>query len=103
SRPIVPARVVGQSADHREEAGLGRLRPIMTRALFVNSGMLGHRAFAGLMSGITSLVPGLQARHIDLSRDLTLGDRLIRRLFSVRLTPRTGPAANLDLRRWREE
>jgi glycosyltransferase involved in cell wall biosynthesis len=27
----------------------------------------------------------------------------MRRLFSVRLTPRTGRAANLDLRRWREE
>ena len=75
----------------------------MIRALFVNSGMLGHRAFAGLMHDITALVPGLEARHLDLSRDLTVADRLIRRLFSVRLTPRTGPAANLDLRRWREE
>jgi starch synthase len=75
----------------------------MPRALFVNSGMLGHRAFAGLMSDITALVPGLEARHVDLSRDLTIGDRLIRRLFSLRLTPASGPAANLDLRRWREE
>lgn len=73
------------------------------RGLFVNSGMLGHGAFAGLMSHITALVPGLEARHVNLSCDLTAGDRLIRRLFSVRLTPRTGPAANLDLRRWREE
>ena len=74
-----------------------------TRALFVNSGMLGHRAFAGLMKKITSRVPGLEARHIDLSGELTVGDRVIRRLFSVRLTPQSGPAANLDLRRWREE
>jgi starch synthase len=75
----------------------------MTRALFVNSGMLGHRAFAGLMKAITALVPGLDARHIDLSRELTVGDRLVRRLFSIRLTPRSGATANLDLRRWREE
>jgi glycosyltransferase involved in cell wall biosynthesis len=65
--------------------------------------MLGHRAFAGLMNDITALVPGLDARHVDLSRDLTIGDRLIRRLLSLRLTPRSGPAANLDLRRWRQE
>src|SRR4029079_19531435 len=75
----------------------------MTRAMFVNSGMLGHGAFAGLMEEITALIPGLEARHLNLSRDLTVGDRLTRRLFSVRRTPRTGPAANLDLRRWREE
>ena len=75
----------------------------LTRALFVNSGMLGHRAFAGLMNDITARIPGLDARHLDLSRELTIGDRLIRRLFSLRLTPRSGPAANLDLRRWREE
>ena len=73
ARAPVPARVVGQPADHREEAGgVIRFGPTMTRALFVNSGMLGHRAFAGLMNDITALVPGLDARHIDLSRDLTI-------------------------------
>src|SRR5438093_1142154 len=55
------------------------------------------------MTQITARVAGLEARHINLSRDLSVRDRLIRRLFSVRLTPRAGPAANLDLRRWREE
>jgi starch synthase len=75
----------------------------MTRALFVNSGILGHSAFARLMAEITTRVTDLDARHIDLSRELTLGDRLIRGMFSLRLTPRSGPAANLDLRRWREE
>ena len=43
----------------------------MTRALFVNSGMLGHRAFAGLMTDITGRVPGLDACHINLSENLT--------------------------------
>jgi len=65
--------------------------------------MLGHAAFAGLMHDITARVPGLDARHLDLSRDLTVGDRVIRRLFGMQLTPRTGAAANLDLRRWRAE
>jgi glycosyltransferase involved in cell wall biosynthesis len=75
----------------------------MTRALFVNSGLLGHHAFAGLMRQITSHVPGLDAHHTDLSCDLTVKDRLLRRLFSVPLSPSSGPAANLDLRRWRQE
>jgi glycosyltransferase involved in cell wall biosynthesis len=65
--------------------------------------MLGHAAFARLMPQITARVPDLDARHLDLNRDLTRGDRAIRRLFSMRLTPRSGAAANLDLRRWREE
>ena len=75
----------------------------MTRALFVNSGMLGHSAFAGLMTDITGRVPGLDASHINLSSNLTRTDRVLRRLFSLPLTPSTGPAANLDLRRWRQE
>src|SRR5712692_5955724 len=75
----------------------------MTRALFVNSELLGHLVLAGLMRNIAALIPGVNATHIDLSRNLTIADRVIRRLFSVRLAPRTGPAANLDLRRWREE
>jgi glycosyltransferase involved in cell wall biosynthesis len=73
------------------------------RALFVNSGMLGHRAVAGLFKNAVGMIPALEAVHIDLSGDLTLGDRALRRMFSLRLTPRSGPVANLDLRRWREE
>jgi glycosyltransferase involved in cell wall biosynthesis len=73
------------------------------RALFVNSGILGHRAVAGLMRDAVALIPDIAATHVDLSRDLTLGDRVIRRVFSLPLAPRTGFAGNLDLRRWREE
>ena len=83
----------------REGSPLG-----MTRALFVNSGM-----------ARPSHVRGADAAHrrarcrestrsfIDLSRDLTGVDRVIRRLCSLSFAPRTGPMANLDLRRWREE
>ena len=73
------------------------------RALFINSGILGHRAVAGLLRDTIALLPSIDATHVDLSRDLTLRDRLIRRAFSLPLAPRSGPAGNLDLRRWREE
>jgi glycosyltransferase involved in cell wall biosynthesis len=73
------------------------------RALFINSGILGHRAVAGLLRETVGLMRSVDATHIDLSRDLTVGDRIIRRLFSIPLTPRTGVAGNLDLRRWRQE
>ena len=75
----------------------------MTRALFINSGMAGHRTFAALMRRIVGQMPRIDAEFIDLSRDLTGVDRVIRRLCSLSFAPRTGPMANLDLRRWREE
>ncbi len=73
------------------------------RALFINSGFLGHRAVARLIRAAMTEASGIDARYIDLSSDLTLFDRAVRRLFSMRLAPRAGAAANLDLRRWREE
>ena len=73
------------------------------RVLFVNSGILGHRAVARLMTQLTAGHPSFRAEHVDLSGGLTLGDRAIRRALSLRLAPSTGPCANLDLRRWRQE
>jgi glycosyltransferase involved in cell wall biosynthesis len=73
------------------------------RALFINSGILGHRAVAALMKDTVKLIPALDATHIDLGGDLTMTDRIVRRLFSVPLAPRSGGLGNLDLRRWREE
>jgi glycosyltransferase involved in cell wall biosynthesis len=84
-------------------AAFGGRPAAATRALFVNSGILGHRAVAELLRESAGLMPSIDARHIDLSGDLTLGDRIVRRLLSVALCPRTGPAANLDVRRWRQE
>ncbi len=43
----------------------------MTRALFINSGMAGHRTFAALMRRIVGQMPRIDAEFIDLSRDLT--------------------------------
>ena len=78
-------------------------RAPLARALFINSGILGHRTVAGLLKDTLELVDSIDATHIDLSRDLTPGDRLVRRVFSLPLAPRAGLAGNLDLRRWREE
>jgi len=65
--------------------------------LFVNSGILGHRAVATLMKQATARHPGFRAEHIDLTENLTIPDRIVRRLLSLRLAPSTGAAANLDL------
>ncbi|HZT76355.1 MAG TPA: glycosyltransferase family 4 protein [Vicinamibacterales bacterium] len=73
------------------------------RAIFVNSGFLGHRVVGRLVRAAVAALPDVDASHIDLSSELTLFDRAVRRLLSLPLAPSSGPAANLDLRRWREE
>jgi glycosyltransferase involved in cell wall biosynthesis len=71
--------------------------------LFVNSGILGHKAVARVLTALTAGHPGLRGEHEDLSGALTIGDRAIRRAFSLRLAPSAGPYANLDFLRWRQE
>jgi len=73
------------------------------RAAFVNSGLLGHGAFAGLMPAIVARMTDVDAVHIDLRDGLTFGDRVVRRALSVRLAPRTAMLDNVDVRRWRQE
>src|SRR5438270_136584 len=72
------------------------------RIAFVNIGFLGHAALADTMQDVTRLLP-IDAAHINLSEALTLRDRLIRRVLSLRLFPTSGPYANLDWRRWRQD
>jgi alpha-maltose-1-phosphate synthase len=74
-----------------------------TRVLFVNSGILGHCAVAKLLEDTAARLDGVTASHINLSEDLTIRDRIVRRLLCVRLAPRAGPAANVDLARWRQQ
>ncbi len=69
----------------------------------MNSGILGHRAVAALLADVVSRMPCLDATHINLSEDLTLADRVIRRALCLRAAPQAGPAANLDVSRWRQE
>ena len=73
------------------------------RVLFLNSGILGHRTVGGLFRDVAALLPRIDAVHVDLSGELSWADRAVRRVFSLRLAPSRGLAANLDLRRWREE
>jgi len=72
------------------------------RAAFVNVGFLGHAAMADAMQDVTRLMP-IDAAHINLSASLTIRDRAIRRALSLRVFPTSGPMANLDRRRWRQE
>jgi starch synthase len=73
------------------------------RVLFLNSGILGHRTVGGLFRDVAALLPDIDAIHVDLSGELSWADRAVRRVFSLRFAPSRGPAANVDLRRWREE
>ena len=79
------------------------MTPSPTRVLFVNSGILGHRAVATLLKDTAALIPSVEASHVSLSDDLTIGDRIARRLLCARLAPASGPMANIDLARWRQE
>jgi len=74
-----------------------------TRIAFLNSGILGHRTVGTLFQDVASLLPGLDAVHVDLSGELSWADRAARRVFSLRLAPARGIAGNVDLRRWRQE
>jgi glycosyltransferase involved in cell wall biosynthesis len=75
-----------------------------TRALFVNSGILGMRSFAGYLREAMADDAAIEARHIVLSEDLSAGERVLRRLMCARLW-RDGwlGAKNVDLARLRHE
>jgi glycosyltransferase involved in cell wall biosynthesis len=69
------------------------------RALFVNSGMLGHASVARLIADAIALEPAIEATYIDLGGSLSTAERVVRRLLCARPLGRT----NLDLARWRSE
>jgi glycosyltransferase involved in cell wall biosynthesis len=71
--------------------------------VFVNSGFLGHRAVAELIKDSAATMPAIEAVHINLSEELGIGDRIVRRLLCAQLAPATGSAANVDLARWRQQ
>jgi alpha-maltose-1-phosphate synthase len=73
------------------------------RVLFVNSGILGHRAVAELLKDMAARSDRISADHINLSDPLTMSERVGRRVLSARIAPSSGRAANLDLARWRQE
>src|SRR5207247_486020 len=73
----------------------------MLNVLFVNSGILGHGVVAELLEDAAARLPDMTATHVNLSHDLTVRDRVVRRLLCARLAPAAGWAANVDLARWR--
>ncbi len=75
----------------------------MIRALFVNSGILGHASFARLIPGAVARDPSIDAVHVDLSQHLTAGERVVRRVMCAGPRPGSSAAAALLLPRFRHE
>jgi alpha-maltose-1-phosphate synthase len=75
-----------------------------TRVLFINSGILGQGTFSKFVREAMTVEPGIDAWHMNLSEDLTVGERLLRRALCGRLW-RDGwlGVRNLDLHRYRAE
>ena len=73
------------------------------RVAFVNSGILGHRSVAALIRRAVAQLPNVADCHIDLSEPLSSSERVVRRVFGLRVAPLSGTFANVDLRRWRLE
>ena len=73
--------------------------PERCRALFVNSGMLGHASVASLIREAVAQDPAVAAQYIDLAGPLTLRERVVR----AALCARPFGTTNLDYARWRSE
>ena len=76
----------------------------MTSVLFVNSGILGMASFSTFIREAMADDPVIDAVHVDLSRDMSLDERVIRKILCMRLW-RDGLLGmkNLDLERMRSE
>jgi starch synthase len=64
------------------------MSPRRVRALFVNSGILGHATVARLIREAMDERADVEAHHVDLSRDLTFAERLRRRAVCWSVAPR---------------
>ena len=75
-----------------------------TRVAFVNSGILGQSTFSKFVREAMALEPAIEPHHINLSEQLTIRERLVRRAMCSRLW-RDGwlGVSNLDLARFRAE
>lgn len=76
---------------------------MILRALFVNSGILGHASVARLFRRIADADPAIDATHVDLSAELTTGERVVRRVMCAGPAPGSSAAAALTLPRLRHE
>ena len=75
-----------------------------TRVLFVNSGILGQNTFSKYVREAMALEPSIDPHHINLSEQLTIRERIMRRAMCSRVW-RDGwlGVSNLDLARFRSE
>jgi len=75
-----------------------------TRVVFVNSGILGQSTFSKFVREAMALEPAIKPHHINLSEQLTIRERVVRRAMCSRLW-RDGWLGinNLDLARLRAE
>lgn len=75
-----------------------------TRAAFVNSGILGQSTFSKFVREAMALEPAIAPHHLNLSEQLTIRERVVRRAMCSRLW-RDGwlGVSNLDLARFRAE
>lgn len=75
-----------------------------TRVLFVNSGILGQSTFSKFVREAMTFEPDLESSHINLSENLTAGERLLRRVLCARAWPDgLFGLKNLDFERFRAE
>jgi glycosyltransferase involved in cell wall biosynthesis len=74
------------------------------RALFINSGILGHSSVFNLLKESTERDSDIEAVHINLSDNLTTRDRIIRRALCFQIPGGAKfSGSNIDLARWRHE
>jgi len=74
------------------------------RALFINSGILGHESVARLIHKAILQDPEVDAVHINLSDGLTTTDKILRRVLCFRLFGSVKcSSSNIDPARWRHE
>ena len=73
------------------------------RALFVNSGILGHASVARLFRRVAESDPSIDATHLDLSAELTTAERIVRRVMCAGPAPGASAAGALTLPRLRHE
>ena len=77
----------------------------VTRALFINSGILGQRTFAQFVrTAFAEERDGVRVTQVLVTEDLTPQERLMRRVLCAPLWPRTASRyRNLDYHRFRAE
>lgn len=75
----------------------------MIRALFVNTGILGHASVAALFREAAAGDSGIEATHVDLSAALSRRDRVVRRLLCWGPGGAPSLVGSLSLARWRHE